>query len=262
MTSFRKYPMDPNSSIYQHYYNKNTQQTLEFILAKEQEYHTRCKFPLVITEALNLLNTYQDPSDPDTDQDNLLHAYQTAERIRQDYPNEEWLQITGLIHDVGKILFSTQFKQPDWCVVGDIFPVGCQFSEQCVYSEFFKVNPDNHKYDQLGIYSLHCGLDNLHMTWGHDYYLYKVLIDNKDRHSLPDLALRIIRYHSFYPLHHQGAYSYFLNQEQDDLNLLLWLQKFSTYDLYSKKDPLLVTNDIKSYYHNLLTKYFHEELLW
>ena len=35
---------------------------------------------------------------------NDVHAFQTAERIRQVYPELEWLQLVGLIHDIGKLM--------------------------------------------------------------------------------------------------------------------------------------------------------------
>ena len=44
-------------------------------------------------------------SDPDIDLPNIIHAFQTAEQIREKYPDKEWFQITGLIHDLGKVRF-------------------------------------------------------------------------------------------------------------------------------------------------------------
>jgi inositol oxygenase len=90
------------------------------------------------------MHYYHDPSDPDLDDSNLIHAYQTAERIRKDYPDLEWFQIVGLIHDIGKILFIA--NEPDWCVVGDIFPLGCKYRKECVYSEFFEKNSDQYSH--------------------------------------------------------------------------------------------------------------------
>lgn len=53
----------------------------------------------------------------------------------------DWLQLTGLIHDVGKLL--ALWGEPQWAAVGDTFPVGCAFSEKCVFHSFFEKNPDN-----------------------------------------------------------------------------------------------------------------------
>ena len=54
-------------------------------------------------EALEKLNDLVDESDPDIDLPNIVHAFQTAEQIRKDHPDKEWFQLTGLIHDLGKV---------------------------------------------------------------------------------------------------------------------------------------------------------------
>ena len=59
-----------------------------------------------IKKALEMMDDFIDPSDPDLDVANSIHAYQTAERIRKRYPEDKELQIAGLIHDLGKVLFS------------------------------------------------------------------------------------------------------------------------------------------------------------
>ena len=257
--TYRRYPDDPSSSVYQHYLNKNRLQTLEFNLHKREEYRNRERFPMTMKEALSQLDTFVDPSDPDTHESNLVHAYQTAERIRKDQPGAgaEWLQVVGLIHDVGKILYTSRFNvgkgEPDWAVVGDIFPVGCAFSDRCVYSQFFRENPDDGKYDEIGIYSPGCGLSSLMMTFGHDEYLYSVLSEYPEN-KLPNIALQIIRYHSFYPLHREGAYTQFLTES--DKQLVTELKRFSSYDLYSKHDDFILTPEIVAYYDCLLEKYF------
>ena len=87
-------------------------------------------------DALNSLNTFVYLSDPDLDGPNMVHSYQTAERIRKKYPNNEELQVVGLIHNVGKILF--KFNEPNWCVVGDTYVVGCQFPKSIVFYDSMK----------------------------------------------------------------------------------------------------------------------------
>jgi hypothetical protein len=77
--------------------------------------------------------------------------------------------------------------------VGGWAAVGCAFSDRIVYSEFFAENPDTRDAalsTPLGIYTPHCGLDEVHMTWGHDEYLYHVV-----KPYLPEPALYMIRYH-------------------------------------------------------------------
>lgn len=56
-----------------------------------------------IWECCELLNEFVDESDPDLDEPQIEHLLQTAEAIRRDYPNEDWLHLTGLIH--GEFVF-------------------------------------------------------------------------------------------------------------------------------------------------------------
>lgn len=51
-----------------------------------------------IWECVELLNEFFDDSDPDLDEPQLEHLLQTAEAIRRDHPDEDWLHLTGLIH--------------------------------------------------------------------------------------------------------------------------------------------------------------------
>lgn len=71
-------------------------------------------------DALIRLNELVDESDPDLDIPNIVHAFQTAERIRKDYPNDDWFHLTGLIHDAGKVkryssLSGTNYQQLEYC---------------------------------------------------------------------------------------------------------------------------------------------------
>ena len=92
----------------------------------------------------------------------------------------------------------------------------------------------------MGIYTPHCGLDNLLLSWGHDEYLYHVV---KDQSLLPAEALAMIRYHSFYPWHREGAYRHFMNEK--DWQMLEAVKEFNPYDLYSKSDAPPVAEKLK-----------------
>lgn len=59
---------------------------------------------MTVREALEKLNDLVDESDPDTTLPNIVHAFQTAERAREEFPEHDWLHLTGLIHDLGKIM--------------------------------------------------------------------------------------------------------------------------------------------------------------
>ncbi|BAT98452.1 hypothetical protein VIGAN_09210800 [Vigna angularis var. angularis] len=239
----------------ENFYRKNhTYQSLDFVKKMRQEYAKLNKVEMSIWECCELLNEVVDESDPDLDEPQIEHLLQTAEAIRKDYPDEDWLHLTGLIHDLGKVLNLPTFGGlPQWAVVGDTFPVGCRFDESIVHHKYFKENPDynNSSYNtKHGIYSEKCGLDNVMMSWGHDDYMYLVAKENNT--TLPSAALFIIRYHSFYALHREGAYKHLMNDE--DVENLKWLHIFNKYDLYSKSKTRIDVEKVKPYYLSLIEK--------
>ncbi|KAL1340664.1 hypothetical protein HN51_027027 [Arachis hypogaea] len=248
----------------ENFYRKNhTYQCYDFVKKMREEYGKMNKAEMDIWKCCELLDGVVDESDPDLDIPQIQHLLQTAEAIRKDYPNEDWLHLTGLIHDLGKVLLLPGFGElPQWAVVGDIFPVGCRFDESNVHYKYFKENPDynnpafNTKY---GIYPEKCGLNNVMMSWGHDDYMY--LVAKKNKTTLPSAALFIIRYHSFYALHKEGAYKHLMNDE--DVENLKWVHIFNKYDLYSKSNVEIDVEKVKPYYVSLIKKYFPtEKLRW
>ncbi|RRT82628.1 hypothetical protein B296_00019624 [Ensete ventricosum] len=207
-----------------------------------------------IWECVELLNEFVDESDPDLDEPQIEHLLQSAEAIRRDYPDQDWLHLTALIHDLGKVLLHPTFGgEPQWCIVGDTFPLGCAFDESIVHHRYFKENPDYNNplfRTRLGVYTENCGLDKVTMSWGHDEYMYLVMKGNETK--LPPAALFIVRFHSFYALHHSGAYTYLMNE--DDREMLKWLLVFNKYDLYSKSKVKIDLEEVKPYYLSLIGK--------
>lgn len=140
-------------------------------------------------------------------------------------------------------------------MVGDVFVVGCALPDTCVYPEFNILNPDmaNTLYNtEHGIYEEGCGLDNLTLAWGHDEYLYRVLLNHKEN-KLPEEAMTMIRYHSFYPWHTGGSYAELLNKK--DLQYLETIRDFNRYDLYTKSNTIYDLEEIKDYYQPIAEKY-------
>ena len=240
------------------YKEMHENQTIGFVKQKKKEYSDLKKAKMTIKKALSLLDDFIDPSDPDLDVENSIHAYQTAEKVRKKFPDDKEFQIIGLIHDVGKVLFS--FEEPSWAVVGDTYVLGCEFPKTIVYYDTLKNHPDYNKYDKNGIYKEKCGLDDLILTYGHDEYLYNVLKKNVDKHKISDKYLDVIRYHSFYPWHTEQEYKHFMNEK--DKETLQNVLEFNNFDLYSKEDDTEITDEIKQYYDKLLDEYFEEELNW
>ena len=245
----------------QFYAAQRAEQTFERVLELKEEYGKLDKKEMTMKEAFHLLDTYIDPSDPDIGKANIVHAYQTAQRARSMRPLDRNYHLLGLIHDIGKVLFSFGMK-PEF-VVGDTFVVGCAWPEKAVYPETFFNNPDtlNPLYStKLGVYEPSCGLGNLVVSFGHDEYLFLVLAGNKDRHSFPEELWNVIRFHSLYPLHSGGEYSHLLAPM--DAETIKALREFNDLDLYSKTDSDVISQETVEYYDQLLDERFPEPLRW
>jgi inositol oxygenase len=250
---FRQYN-DKTPPVVREFYRLNhTNQTRDFVLAKKKEWGALNKTEMGIWEAMDFLNTLVDDSDPDTDLSQIEHNLQTAEAIRRD-GHPRWMQLTGLIHDVGKVL--CLWGEPQWAVVGDTFPVGCKWSDRIVYPEFFAANPDANvpEYQtENGVYEPNCGLSKVDLSWGHDEYMYLVTRD-----YLPEPAQYIIRYHSCYPVHREGAYQNLMTDH--DREMFEWVRKFNPYDLYSKGHERVNVDEVRPYYEELIAEYFPAKL--
>ena len=259
--TFRKMDQDPDSVpelVKETYRKMHAHQTVEFVKGMLGKWTKFDHAEMTVMEALERLNELVDESDPDfLDLPNSYHAFQTAELLRRSYPDLDWLQVVGLVHDMGKVMGLVDPSVQQWSLVGDTYPVGCEPQASVVLRQLgFPDNPDSKdpRYNtKLGIYEEKCGLDSVMMSWGHDEYLYRVLRNHTEM-KLPEEGLFIIRYHSFYPLHHRDDYQYLLSDA--DSEKMKWLKLFQKFDLYSKDGTALPDmQQLKAYYQTLVNKY-------
>ena len=137
--AFRNYSVDETPArVVEHYRDMRMNHTVDFYKKMEQKYSFEdgaYRRLMTIEEAFAELEHYVDASDPDLDLPNKLHLLQTAEGLRR-AGHPDWMQLTGLLHDMGKIMFlwgtgddgqdgySPTGKQ--WALGGDTFVVGCK----------------------------------------------------------------------------------------------------------------------------------------
>ncbi|KAF9509084.1 hypothetical protein BS47DRAFT_1302003, partial [Hydnum rufescens UP504] len=148
----------------------------------------------------------------------IEHFLQAAEAIRRD-GRPEWMQVVGLTHNPGQLLsfsgptlFRYRFSNLS-CRVLSL----CQFDERVIFHETFAANLEQLMESTLYILLLPisitrmltftsnkagCGLDNGMLSWGHGEYQYHAF---RGQGSLSEEGLAMIRYHSFYPWHREGA---------------------------------------------------------
>ncbi|KAI1500314.1 inositol oxygenase [Biscogniauxia marginata] len=255
-TQFRQYE-DACDRVKNFYREQHTKQTVAFNLKARNNFKARKTEEITVWEAMEKLNTLIDDSDPDTSLSQIQHLLQSAEAIRKD-GKPRWMQLTGLIHDLGKLMYFYG-SEGQWDVVGDTFPVGCAFDERIIYPGSFEKNPDSKDpiySTKHGIYKPGCGMDNIMLSWGHDEYLYHVV---KDQSTLPPESLAMIRYHSFYPWHKEGAYREFMDEH--DEKMLEAVRAFNPYDLYSKSDGVPDAEELKPYYMELIDEFFPQKFI-
>ncbi len=252
---FRQYDEDATPGVAEFYRVNHRMQTVDYVFDKESEYFGLRRGKKSVWEAAEYLNTLVDDSDPDTDLTQMEHLLQTSEAIRRD-GHPRWMILAGFVHDLGKCL--CLYGEPQWGVVGDTFPVGCAWAPEIVFHQYFAANPDRDvpEYQtKYGIYEPSCGLENLHLSFGHDGYIAEVM-----KPYLPDEALYMLRFHSFYPWHKHDAYKYFENEK--DHAMLPWVRKFNPYDLYSKGNTKPNLKELRPFYDDLFAEFLPAKLAW
>jgi len=256
---FRDYTKDDviGERVKKTYFDMHTNQTVEFVKKKHEKWLKFDHMEATIMEALEMLNELVDESDPDLDLPNIVHAFQTAERIREEHPDRDWFHLVGLIHDLGKVM--AFYGEPQWCVVGDTFPVGCRPAPSIVFGEeSFRDNVDikDARYNtQEGMYETGCGIEKVLMSWGHDEYLYHVIINHMKKvgTEIPREGLWGIRFHSCYPWHTGKDYKHLM--ADGDQEIMDWVLEFNKYDLYTKSTKIPDISSLKPYYQTLIDKY-------
>lgn len=271
--TFRNYKDSYRQEIVQNHYKlMRSNQSLAFSQKMNEKYSfEKPRQRMTVREAFKHLESYVDSSDPDVHMPNSLHMFQTAEGMRKK-GHPDWMQLVGLIHDMGKIMFLWGAEEdgqigtaagPQWALGGDTWIVGCKLPDCTVFPEFNALNKDmaDERYNtENGIYEPHCGLHNVQYAYGHDEYLYKMVIANDT--TIPEEGLAMIRFHSCYPWHTGGAYRHLMSDK--DHELLPWVLEFNKFDLYTKENVTPPNiEELWPYYEGLIAKYFPDpNLKW
>ena len=87
MSDLRNYKID--TPQYKFYKEMHEKVGLEYTMNMRKKYSKYDKCKMSIKKALSMMDDFIDPSDPDLDVPNSIHAYQTAERIRKKFPEDK-----------------------------------------------------------------------------------------------------------------------------------------------------------------------------
>ena len=70
----------------------------------------------------------------------------------------------------------------------------------------------------------------------------------------------MIRYHSFYPAHREGAYQHLMSEA--DKRMFDWVRAFNPYDLYTKSHQRPDVPKLRPFYEELIAEFFPQKLKW
>jgi inositol oxygenase len=236
------------------YRRHHRDQTMAKVLELREKYAARRLGRATVWDRLMSLREINDESDPALEgMSQLGHALQTANSIVDAGLDEDWI-ITGLVHDLGKII--VQYGERQEFTVGDIFPIGCRYSPQIIRYEYLAQNPDwsDPRYQtENGIYDAGCGLDQVVFSYGHDEYTYQIMKD-----FVPQDFAWVIRHHSFQSI--AGDYLHLFSA--DDLRRReSHMKVFARHDLYTKH-PRQVLEARLPEYEALIRRRFPDPVEW
>ncbi|KAJ3550431.1 hypothetical protein NMY22_g495 [Coprinellus aureogranulatus] len=209
--------------------------------ARENSNH-RARARLGIWEAIELLDTLTERR-LQSYVSRKEHLFQTAEAIRRD-GKPEWMQAVGLVHELGRLLIIFE-GEGQWGANGETFLIGCRFLDT------FANNPDFNDpvFSTIyGVYQPRDTLDNVMLSWVHD------------ESDLPEEALAMIRFHSFYHWHREGVYQHVCSET--DAEALMAVKVNNPYALYSTHGERVDLEEVSPYYRTLVKKYFPAVLTW
>ena len=224
---FRNYKADANPVVTEFYRKNHTYQTFDFVMEKKAQYGSLKRGKKSIWAMADYLNTLVDDSDPDTDLTQIEHLLQTSEAMRKD-GQPRWFVLTGFMHDLGKVL--CLYGEPQWAVVGDTFPVGCAYSDQIVFPEFFAANPDS----KVAEYQTEYGIYKPNAVWTKcicpgdmtNISIWQRATTCRSRLNTCCATTPSTRRTA------TAAYRHLMNSH--DVKMFDWVNKFNPYDLYSK----------------------------
>lgn len=262
--SLRNYEKEAEDSrVRKHYSDMRRFQTEDFTRRMEKKFGGFTNANMTIRQAFKLLENYVDASDPDVSLPNVIHNFMAAEAARK-AGKPDWMQLTALLHDVGKLMFAWGEEQdgmsgrPDgrqYSLGGDTWVLGSPIPSVAVFPEYNMLNADHVALNGTENNKLGMGLRSFRFPWGHDEYAYRFLAHPANGCKLPEVALQIVRLHSCYPLHSKRAYDHLL--APGDEEILQRVIEFNKFDLYSKADETLKDMDrLWPYYETLIDKYF------
>lgn len=194
-----------------------------------------------IWDAMLMIREFKDKSQPES-MPPIHHLFQTAESLRV-ASAPEWMQLVGLIHDLGVVLAYVRGQTEDGTTVDEQWGLTGP-------THVVEAGPHGG------------GLDRCLISYGHDEFMYQVLTRSPGV-RLPPVALRVIRYHSLIGWHTGGEYRNL--EDAADREARPLAHEFSRHDRYDRPwEPVgrLHAKRLRDYYVRLVDRFLPVQLVW
>jgi inositol oxygenase len=172
----------------------------------------------------------------------IHHLFQTAESLRM-ADACDWMQLVGLIHDLGVVLAYIRGQAADGTTVSNQWGLT---GETIV----IEAGPPGG------------GLDCCLVSYGHAEFMYQVLLRSPGV-QLPPMALRVIRYHSLVRWHTGGEYRGL--EDATDRAARPIIREFYRHDRYGRSwEPVgaLHAKRLRDYYFRIVNRFLPKQLVW
>ncbi|CAB9526378.1 Inositol oxygenase [Seminavis robusta] len=150
-------------------------------------------------------------------------CFETAEAARA-AGHPDWVQLVALVHGLASVVHDLEEGAAgenddyDWTLPSTSRVVGCAHPNNAIFTEFKDLNSDEHddRYSTpLGVYTRHCGLANVDLTWSGPEYLHMMLQHNEV--DLPQEGFDLLRLFQLRDWHTKGLYDSLANEDDEEI---------------------------------------------
>ena len=201
-------------------------QTFEYVTTMRQRYLTFGLTHMSFKDALDLVKTvpcHEFNIEPDGVTTGSLRtlSYLSAEAARN-AGQPDWVQFVALLHLLGgavNIIEGASNPAFDWTIPSSSHVIGCPAPSRASWSDFRYLNPDeqrgSYSSSPQGMYQLHCGLEQVLMTWTGPEYMYHLMQHNDV--VVPEEGLAMLRYFTLLDWHTNNEYQHLANDNDRDM---------------------------------------------
>jgi inositol oxygenase len=232
----------------QHYRNHWMKQTVSYVEEMKKRYLGFGLKEISLRVALNLsicIPAYSFAVNNKMNSVSLrTRCFRAAEYFRN-AGHPDWVQLLALVYALGGVVNCIDMQSAieseddyDWTIPSRSRVVGCLAPNSVVFGEFRSLNADENdpRYSSAhGHYDLHCGLDNVALTWTGPEYMYHMLKHNQV--DIPEEGLKLLRLASLSDWHTKHLYAVFA--DDDDIDMQSFISDFDELLLAAKRETLL-----------------------